>query len=139
MQQYSETPLIKFVFHKLLEASCYLHSRTYQLYIYATRKRDLRILRTLPLWHKCEGPVSTSSALASSRQYKELSVLRRLKGEESFFLTGGLATPTDGRHRVLADFCLFLLVLQLKNESFFEIFLVLSVLSSTSMPKQIME
>lgn len=138
MQQYGETPLIKFVFHKLLEASCYLHSRTYQLYVYATRKWGLRILRTLPLWHKREGPVSTSRALAS-RQYKELSVLRRLKGEESFFLTGGLETPTDGRHRVLADFCLFLLVLQLKNESFFEIFLVLSVLSSTSMPKQIME
>lgn len=79
------------------------------------------------------------SALASSRQYKELSVLRRLKGEESFFLTGGTATPTDGRHRVLADFCLFLLVPQLRNESFFETFLVLSVLSSTSTPKQIME
>ena len=109
------------------------------MYVYALRKWDLRILRNLPLWHKHKGPVSTRDALASSRQYKELSVLRRLKGEESFFLTGGIVTPTDGRHRVLADFCLFLLVPQLRNESFFETFLVLSVLSSTSMPKQIME
>lgn len=63
-----------------------------------------------------------------------------LKGEGSFFLIWGPATPTDGRHKVLADFCLFLLVPQLKKESFFEIFLVLSVLSSSSsMAKQIME
>lgn len=102
------------------------------------KKTGFENIENLPLWHRGEGPASTGSAPALSRQYKELSVLRRLKGEESFFLTGGLETPTDGRHRVLADFCLFLLVLQLKNESFFEIFLVLSVLSS-SMPRQIME
>lgn len=75
----------------------------------------------------------------SSLQYRELSELSRLKGVGSFFLFCGLARPTSGRHSVLAAFCLFLLLLQLRKESFFEIFLVLPALSSPSMDKHIME
>jgi hypothetical protein len=73
------------------------------------------------------------------RQYRELSELSKLNGVGSFFFTCGLATPTAGRHKVLADFCLFLPVPQLRKESFLEIFLVLSLLSSSSMDRQIME
>lgn len=69
-------------------------------------------------------------------QYNELSVPRSVKGE-SFFLTWELPATAEGRQRVLAAFCLFL-VPQLRKGSLSGAFLAWSVLFS-SMAKQIRE